>query len=110
MEKESGKGKNHENTYSLIFDGEYKDNKKWNGFGYNGSERHRSESDEPVYELKNGKGTIKDYYGEGNLFFEGEYLNGELYGKYKEYYSNVNLSFKGEYKYGKKWNGKGYDL
>ena len=28
-----------------------------------------------VYELKNGKGYIKEYYWNGELEFEGEYLN-----------------------------------
>ena len=66
------------------------------------------------------------------LLFDGEYLNGELNGDAKEYYTNGNIKFEGEYLYGyklsgkeytednklkfegeyylnKKWNGKGYD-
>ena len=83
-----------------------------------------------VYELKNGEGYIKEYYNNGQLRFEGEYLNGKLNGKGKEYY-NAKLRFDGEYLYSKKlkgkyyiddkleyegeflykkkWNGKGYD-
>ena len=41
--------------------------------------------------------------------FEGEYLNGKPNGKGKEYYYDGKLCFEGEYLYDKKWNGKGYD-
>jgi len=44
----------------------------------------------------------------GELRFEGEYLNGEKNGKGKEYY-DVELRFEGEYLNNKKWNGKRYD-
>ena len=82
-----------------------------------------------IFELKrNGKG-IK-YYENGNLEFEGEYLNGKrigkgkyyhrngklklegefedgvLNGKVKEYDENGKLEFEGEYCDGKKWEGK----
>ena len=77
---------------------------------------------------RNGKG--KEYYEDGKLRFEGEYLNDKewignryddngniLYklnnninGDGKEYYENGKLKFEGEYKYDKKWIGKGYDL
>ena len=63
-----------------------------------------------MYELKNninGKG--KEYYDNGKLKFEGEYLNGEKNGKGKEYDDNGNLKFEGEYLNDLKWNGKGYD-
>ena len=72
---------------------------------------------------RNGKGKEYDYNGE--LKFEGEYLNGNRWngkgfnikgnkifeiingkGKVKEYYSNGNLEFEGEYLNGKR-NGKG---
>ena len=39
--------------------------------------------------------------------FEGEYLNGEKYGK--EYYNNGKIKFEGEYLDGNKMNGKLYD-
>ncbi len=42
----------------------------------------------------------------GNLKFEGEYLNGEKNGEGKEY-DNNRLIFEGEYLNGNKWNGKG---
>ena len=46
---------------------------------------------------RSGKG--KEYYYDGKLEYEGEYLNGERNGKGKEYNSNSNnkLQFEGEY-------------
>ena len=85
-----------------IFKGEYKNGKKWNGKGYD-------LDNNIVYELKEGKGYVKEYNEYGLLSFEGEYLNGEKNGKAKEYYERGDLAFEGEYKDGKKWNGKGYD-
>ena len=84
-----------------------------------------------IYELINGNGTIKEYYDndklefEGqylnclkngnikeydyynNLIFEGEYLNGKRNGKCKEYDKDGKLIFEGEYLVGKRWNGIG---
>ena len=85
-----------------------------------------------IYE-ENGKG--KEYYENGNLIFEGEYLNGKRNGKGKEYNYNGKLKFDGEYLNGERngrgkeysyyynylifegeslngmrWNGKGYDI
>ena len=73
--------------------------------------------------MKNGKG--KEYYLDGKLIFEGEYLNGKeligtkyvindnksypidnTIGKGKEYDNYGHLEFEGEYLNGKKWNGK----
>ena len=51
----------------------------------------------------------KEFYDDGELKFEGEYLNGKRNGKGKEYYENGKLKFKGEYLNGKRWNGKGYN-
>ena len=48
----------------------------WKGYDENGN---------IIYELKNGKGTIRKYYNSGKLEFEGEYLNGRINGKGKEY-------------------------
>ena len=50
-----------------------------------------------IYEMKNINGKGKEYYDEGRLEFEGEYLNGKRNGKGKEYYDNNNLKFEGEY-------------
>ena len=56
---------------------------------------------------RNGKG--KQYNDDGNLIFEGKYLNGKRNGNVKEYYNNGKLKFEGEYINDKKWNGKGYN-
>ena len=56
---------------------------------------------------RNGKG--KEYYENGNIKFEGEYLNGKRNGKGKKYYENGNIKFEGEYLNGENWNGKLYD-
>ena len=55
---------------------------------------------------RNGKG--REYYENGKLLFEGEYLNGKKWnGKIMEYYFNGKLKFDGEYLNGeKKWKGK----
>ena len=62
-------------------------------------------------EYLNGKrkGKGKEYYKDGKLKFEGEYLNGKRNGKGKEYYDNGKLEFEGEYLNGEKWNGNGYN-
>ena len=110
----------------IKFKGEYLNNKRWNGKGYdyNGNE---------IYEIKYGNGYIKEYYPDGSLLFEGNYLkgikNGEgkeyLKGKLKfggnyrngmrngygkEYFDNLKIQFEGEYINGKRWNGKVYDF
>ena len=59
-----------------------------------------------IYEIINGNGKIKEYYSNGNLYSEGEYLNGKKHGKGKSYYTNGNIAFEGEYLNGKR-NGKG---
>ena len=56
---------------------------------------------------RNGKG--KEYYSNGKLEFEGDYLNGKKWnGKEKEYYENDKLQFEGEYLNGK--NGMEKDI
>ena len=51
------------------------------------------------------KKNIKYFYN-GNLKFEGEYLNGKRHGKGKEYNNDGNIVFEGEYLYGNKKEGK----
>ena len=53
---------------------------------------------------KNGKG--KEYYFNGLLKFEGEYLYGEKNKEAKEYNKNGELIFEGEYLNGKRCNRK----
>ena len=60
---------------------------------------------EIIYET-NTKG--KEYFYE-ILIYEGGFLHGERNGKGKEFYLNGNLWFDGEYLKGKRWNVKGYD-
>ena len=51
----------------------------------------------------------REYYYDGQLRLEGEYLNGERNGKGKEYYDG-KLIFEGKYLNGEKWNGKGKEI
>jgi len=103
----NGKGKEFYHNDDLKFEGEYLNGKIWNGKGYN------NKDGELEFEIKNGKGYIKEYDEYGKLEFEGEYLNGERNGKGKEFVDyegsrkkNRLVRFKGEYLNGKR-NGKG---
>ena len=53
--------------------------KWWNGKGYD-------KNNNISFEIKDGKGLIKEYEDNGELKFEGEYANGERNGKGKRYY------------------------
>ena len=55
-----------------------------------------------IFEIKEGKGFIKEYNYYGSLKFEGEYLNGEKNGKGKEYDYSGNLIFDGDFLNGEK--------
>ena len=84
----NGKGKEYNLSFNVLFEGEYLNGKRWNGkkFLYQDNELY------------------KDV-----LCFEGEVVKGEIKGKGKEYYSDGNLSFEGEYLNGYRWNGRGYN-
>ena len=56
---------------------------------------------------RNGKG--KEYYCNGKLEFEGEFLNDKRNGEGKDYYDDDTLEFRGQYLNGERWNGKAYD-
>ena len=87
----------------MEYEGEFLYDKKWNGKGYD-------ENGNIIYELMNGNGKVKEFNSiNGELEFEGEYLNGKKNGKGKEYNEKGKLIFDGEYKNGLRWNGKGYD-
>ena len=132
--KRNGKGKEYFYYWyrcslikKLLFEGKYLSDKKWDGKIYD----YKVEKE---YELKDGKGYIKENISETKLIFEGEYLegerngkgkeynfngdvlyeggylNGKKHGKGKEYYCNHQMKFEGDYLNGKKWNGKGYDI
>ena len=84
----------------MEYEGEFLYNKKWNGKIYDYCDN------DVTYELKDGKGLIKEYTGIFcNPYFEYQYLNGEINGKGKEY-EDDKLRFEGEYLNGKR-NGKG---
>ena len=124
--KRDGKGKEYYNNNRIKLEGEFKDGLRWNGKGYD-------QNNNIVYELKNGKGYVIEYNDEGDLEFEGDYLNGKnhgkgkvfycngklefeieflngkINGKGKEYYADNNIMFEGEYFNGFRYNGKGYD-
>ena len=88
----------------LIFEGEYLNEKKWNGKGYD-------KNNQVIYEIKDGKGIIKEYFDLNILRYEGEYSNGLRNGKGKEYnFRGDKVIFEGEFLNGKKWNGKATDL
>jgi len=95
----NGKGKQYDEG-KLVFEGIFKNGKRWNGKGYN------INNNEIAYEIKEGKGIIKEYDYEGKLIFEYEYLNGEFNGKGKEYNYEGKLIFVCEYLNGE-FNGKG---
>ena len=73
----------------MEYEGEYLDNKKWNGKGYD-------ENGNIIYELINSNGKVKEYNEYGILIFEGEYLDGKKNGKGKEY-EDGKLIYEGEY-------------
>ena len=119
--KRHGKGKEY-NFGSLRLEGEFS-----NGYLIKGKRYDNKGNLEFVLE-RNGKGI--EYYDDGNIKYEGKYLNekkngkvkyyntngkleleGEykddvLNGKVKEYDENGKLEFEGEYNNGKKWKGK----
>ena len=90
--------------YKLIFKGEYK-NGKLNG---KAKEYYINGKLKAEIEYLNGE-KIKEklYDNDNNIKFEGEYLYGSKL-KGKEYINGI-LEYEGEYLLDKKWNGKGYD-
>ena len=113
---------NEKDEYKILFKGEYKNNKRWNGIG--------EESN-----IQNGNGEGKEYNIYGGLEFEGKYKDGnKIKGKEykrvngydiiiyideykdndiwigKEYhnYDKKIVEFEGEYKNGRRWKGKEY--
>ena len=125
-----GKGKEYfPYDNGIKFVGEFKKGKKWTGKGYDLNAVL-------VYEIKEGKGHIKEYadmsderliydgdylnglrngkgkeYNTSNrcLKFEGEFYNGVRHGKGKAYNRYETLKYEGEFYFGKKWNVKGYE-
>ena len=62
-------GKEYDEYGSLLFEGKYLDDKRWNGTIYNNNGF--------LYPIKNGNGKVKRYNQDNELIFEGEYINGE---------------------------------
>ena len=52
--EKNGKGKEYYSNEQLLFEGDYLNGKKWNGKGYD-------RDGNLVYEIKDGKGYIKEY-------------------------------------------------
>ena len=86
--EKNGKGKKYKNG-KLRFEGEYLNNIKFIGNGYDNDGNIIYKLDNKI----NGKG--KEYNDDGDLKFEGEYLNGKRNGKGKEYYDSGELKFEG---------------
>ncbi len=97
------------NGNKLIFEGEFKNGKK-NGKAKEFDSYNGKVLFEGIYlnGKRNGKGKKYDYIN-GNLIFDGTYLNGEKNGKGKEYYNDGNLEYEGEFLNGFRIEGKGYN-
>ena len=126
--EKNGFGKEYNNTRTLIFEGRYLDGmKNGNGIEYHYNKKIKFQGEYKLgkiwngkgydiygnlsYEIKNGKGFVKEYNNVGNLDFEGEYINGERNGKGKEYNLISNLEYEGEYINNKRNGvGKEYDI
>ena len=63
----NGKGKEYFNKEKVKFEGDYVNGIKWNGIGYD-------QDHKVIYNLKNGRGYIKELNNFGSLIFEGEYI------------------------------------
>ena len=89
-------------TGKLLYVKEYISGKIWNVKKYDKINNN-------IDKLKDWKGFMEEYKENGDLIFEGEYLNGERNGKGKEYKHN-EIIFEGEYLNGKRnWKRKEYD-
>ena len=82
-------GKEYEYKERLIFEGEYINNKRWNGkikdYDNNGN----------LFldcEMKNGeRNGMGQEYCDNRLIYEGEFLHGKRHGRGKEYYNNEEI-------------------
>ena len=123
----NGMGKEYDKDNNFIFEGEYKERKKWNGIFKDYSYRvlifeaeilnpkiitskAYNKKTKNVLEFKNGNGYTREYYSDFDSFkFEREFKNGIRNGKGTEYDCEAKLIFEGEYLNGEK-NGKGKEL
>ena len=83
---------------NLLYEGEYKYGKKWNGKMYD-------DNGKLTLEFKNGNGSGKEYDFLSNLIYEGKYVEGLRNGLGKEFKRGKKI-YEGEYAYGKR-EGKG---
>ena len=81
---------------NLRFEGEYKKDIRWSGKGYDNEGKE-------VFNIMDGKGQGREYNYEGELLYEGDFLEGKRHnGKGVEYSDNGELLYKGDYLDGKK--------
>ena len=113
-ELNNGSGNVKEYTYyygiigkELIFEGEISYGKLWNGIGKKYYEKDQIEIDVEI--KKGGINKYKEYFENGRLRAEKEFLNEALNGKGKEYNENGQLIFEGEYLNNKRVKGKEYN-
>ena len=100
--KRNGKGKEFYWYGKIKFEGEYLNGDRLIGKEY---EEYRENFKEINYEKK-----LKEEYNKNDeLIFENNYINGIIQGKGKEYYNDGAIKFEGEYLFGKKWIGKEFD-
>ena len=92
--EKNGKGCEYHENGELKFEGEYFNDKKWNGKGYD-------IKGNIAYELKNGNGCIKEYFESGKLKCKYEYLNGEKNGKEYKYNEDGDIECEKQYLNGK---------
>ena len=102
-------GKKYSRYGNIKYEGKYLNGKKWNGTGkkYDYVEPSILEIINLYHRNSNSEGVL---YKNSKLILEEEYLNGEKTGKVKEYFHNGNILFDGYYLNGVKYNGKGYNM
>ena len=100
--KKNGKGKYYDSDGNLIFEGEYLNGNRSIGKEY--------EKNGKNFKVINNKKELYNKYNENNtLKFENNNINGLIKGKGKEYYFNGIIKFEGEYLISKKLKEKDND-
>ena len=111
-DKREGNGIEYSEEGEPIFKGEFKEGKHWSGIKkifeeYEDENEQIKKYIKCIVQINRGKlnGKCKEFDIEGNVIYEGEYLNGKRHGIGKEYSINNNVDFDGEFKEGKRWEG-----
>ena len=86
------KGKIYNDKGIMKYEGTKLKNMFWTGIGYD-------PYGNKAFEIKNGKGIIKEYYETRELKINAEFLYGNILGNGREYYKNGNLKYKGFFIY-----------